>query len=55
MKQNLNILNKKQKMEIYRKNILDSNEDDETHMLSFTNTVSIEALTTGEKILINFQ
>ena len=41
-------------MEIYRKNILDSNEDDENHMLSFTNTVSIEALTTGEKNINKF-
>ena len=40
-------------MEIYRKNI-DSNEDDENHMLSFTNTVSIEALTTGEKNINKF-
>ena len=41
-------------MDIYRKNILDSNEDDENHMLSFTNTVSIEALTTGEKNINKF-
>jgi hypothetical protein len=36
-------------MENYRKNIIDTNEDDENHNLSFTNTISIEPLTTAEK------
>ena len=36
-------------MEIYKKNIFDSNEYDEEHKLSFTNTVSFETLTNAEK------
>ena len=36
-------------MEIYKKIIFDSNEDDEQHKLSFTNTISFETLTNAEK------